>query len=308
MVRKVYFQTLPKGNAAGADVSRDNQFPIRVCYSSSDHITTGVNTNLIADNIEITVPDSWGSNTLNVESVVDAENNATSIFYVKPLADSFSINIIIKANGSIERYYKLRDKFLRAWGTGEFTIILESYDGHGGKQCVNGYLSSFAFEEFRSAHTLTAKATFTPTTPWFFEYANSIVSDGESQAKRFGDCEVVGGQFPSADGYSMIPCNFLEILNISNVGDLGFKFKCIDLADPMSLSSVYILPDDFESVPDNYTIISGYVYGWSAVSAGTRTMIGRIALPQGILAFGVDENAMVRNMHYSETYDMLYMT
>lgn len=311
MVRKVYFQTSIKGNSAGADTVRNNQFPIRVSYSDSDHTTTGVDTRLNSNNIEITVPDSWGSNTLNVESVVDTENNSTGIFYAKPLADSFSINIIIKANGSIERYYKLRDKFLRLWGTGEFTIILESYNGRGGKQCVNGYLSSFVFDEFRSSHNFTAKATFTPTTPWFFEYApsivaysdpNGIIGNGGNQAKRFGDCDVLGSQFHSSDGYSMISCNFIEILHISNVGDLGFKFHCIDLADPMELSSFYILPDDFESVPDSYTIIAGYVYAWS-----NGTQIGRIALPQGIASFGVDENAMVRDMHYSETYEVLQL-
>ena len=301
MVRKVYFQTLPKGNAAGFDPMNDSLFMVRFSYSNNNHTTTGVNTRLNSDNIEITVPDSWGSNTLNIESVVDAENNSTGIFYAKPLADSFSINIIIKANGSIERYYKLRDKFLRLWGTGEFTIILESYDGHGGKQCVNGYLSSFTFNEFRSSHNVTAKATFTPTTPWFFEYAGGTFNDGGVQLERFGDCDLLTGH-PTVDqeGYSMIPCNFFEMLYVENVGDLGFKFNCIDLADPMSSSYVYILPDDFESFPDTYRIISGYVYAWS-----NGTNIGRIALPQGIAAFGVDGNAMVRNLHYSETYNML---
>lgn len=301
MVRKVYFQTLPKGNAAGFDPLEEGQFMPRFSYSSSDHTTTGVGTKLDSNNIEITVPDSWGSNTLNIESVVDAENNSTGIFYAKPLADSFSINIIIKANGSIERYYKLRDKFLRLWGTGEFTIILESYDGHGGKQCVNGYLSSFTFDEFRSSHSVTAKATFTPTTPWFFEYASRTFHDGGVQLERFGDCELFKGHpIVDQEGYSMIPCNFFEILYIENVGDLGFKFNCVDLADPMSSSSVYILPDDFESVPDKYRLIAGYVYAWS-----NGTQIGRIALPKGISAFGVDGNAMVRNLHYSETYNVI---
>ena len=302
MVRKVYFQTLPKGNAAGADADSNVRILTRIKYSNSDH-TTGGGTKLDSNNIEITVPDSWGSNTLSVESVVDTENNATGMFYAKPLADSFSINVIIKANGNIERYYKLRDKFLRLWGTGEFTIILESYDGHGGKQCANGYLSSFVFDEFRSAHNVTAKATFTPTTPWFFEYANQILRDSTEidPIERFGDCDVLRGH-PLVDneGYSMISCNFFEVLRVSEVGDLGFKFNCIDLADPISSSSIYILPDDFESVPDSYTLIAGYVYAWA-----DSTLIGRVALPQGIVAFGMQPNAIVDSVHYSETYDAI---
>ena len=302
MVRKVYFQTLPKGNSAGYGSDGNYRVSARIKYSNSDH-TTGGGTKLDSNNIEVTVPDSWGSNTLSVESVVDVENNATGVFYAKPLADSFSINIIIKAKGSIERYYKLRDKFLRLWGTGEFTIILESYDGHGGKQCVNGYLSSFSFEEFRSSHNVTAKATFTPTTPWFFEYANPILrGGGETQTvERFGNCDVLRGN-PNVDseGYSMVSCNFFEVFKAREVGDLGFKFNCIDLSDPMSSSSVYILPDDFESIPDSYTIIAGYVYAWS-----NDTLIGRIALPQGIVAFGMQPDAIVQNVHYSETYNAI---
>lgn len=296
MVRQVYFQTIPKIGAAGAlsDINASGQ--ISVCYTTDQH-EKGGGTLLKAPNVEITVPDNWGGNTLVSKDVMDGDNNANGITYVEPMADSFSLNIIMKANGNINTYYKLRDQFLRLWGMGEFTVIIKTFDGQGGKQCVDGYISNFVFDEFRSGNDVSGSATFTPTTPWYFEFARP---DSEQFNRKFSECPVYNGT-PDIDseGYTMIQARFVEAYYIYNAGSMGFKFNSINIGDPLGAISTYILPDDFIETPTSYSIMSGYVYAKDEYS----NVIGRIALPKGVVAFGMDGNAIVRDLHYAETYD-----
>lgn len=296
MVRQVYFQAIPKIGAAGAlsDINVAGQ--LCICYTTDQH-ETGGGTVLKAPNVEITVPENWGGNTLVSKDVINSDNNANGITYVEPMADSFSLNIIMKANGNINTYYKLRDQFLRLWGMGEFTIIIETFDGQGGKQCVDGYISNFVFDEFRSGNDVSGSATFTPTTPWYFEFAGL---DSIQLNRKFSECPVYTGT-PDIDseGYTMIQAKFVEAYHIRNVGSMGFKFNSVNIGDPLGVLSTYILPDDFIETPTHYSIMAGYVYAKDESS----NVIGRIALPKGIVAFGMDGNAIVRNLHYAETYD-----
>lgn len=298
MVRQVYFQTIPKVGAAGAMSGINAGTQVRVGYTTDQH-ETGGGTLLKAPNVEITVPDNWGGNTLVSKDVMDSDNHANGITYVEPMADSFSLNIIMKANGNINTYYKLRDQFLRLWGMGEFTVIIKTSDDQGGKQCVNGYISNFVFDEFRSGNDVSGSATFTPTTPWYFEFAGP---DDKQFNRKFSDCPVYGGApKTNPEGYTMVQARFVEAYHIHNVGSMGFKFNSISLGDPLWTRSTYILPDDFVETPSSYLIMAGYVYAKDT----SGNVIGRIALPQGITAFGMDGNAIVDDLHYAETYDAL---
>lgn len=296
MVRQVYFQTIPKVGAAGAASDINASTQVRVGYTTDQH-EIGGGTLLKAPNVEITVPENWGGNTLVSKDVIDSDNNANGITYVEPMADSFSLNIIMKANGNINTYYKLRDQFLRLWGMGEFTVIIKTSDDQGGKQCVDGYISNFVFNEFRSGNDVSGSATFTPTTPWYFEFA---IPDGEQFNRKFSECPVYGGT-PDVDseGYTMIQARFVEAYHIHNVGSMGFKFNSINLGDPTGRRSTYIVPDDFFKTPTSYVIMNGYVYA----KGESDNFIGRIALPKGVIAFGMDGNAIVRDLHYAETYE-----
>lgn len=298
MVRKVKFKTSFTPLSSAGDPANGIHYNASASYTSRYH-SSGGGLNIEAPNIEVTVPDNWGGNTLSpVQQQQDSNNK---IGYFSPLGSPITMNIIIKAHGNIDNYYKLRDKFVRTWGTGLFTVNIITGNYHGGNQCIDGYFSSIDFDEFRSSNDVSGTAVFTPTTPWYFDYA-----DG-NESLPFGDCPVLGGK-PTIDseGYAMINTNFAEFRRIYPVKDegvaaSGIKIISANYDDPLHTDTTLILPEDIfhDGIATSCSLFGSYITTYDDNGAAIDQFD---ILPQGLLAIGLNPKTKVRRFHYSETY------
>lgn len=287
MARSVYFQTLQKNTGAGSFYSVSTGSSVK--YSADGLGMDGVGITPAAPNIQITVPDNWGGLT---QSPLSLEGSTVTSFTQK--ADNVSLNVNIMANGDIDRYYQLRDRFMRMWGAGEFTITVKSGDYHGGSQSVNGYLSSVSFDEFRSQSNVKCSATFVATSPWLFTYGTqSIVVD-----KKLGDLPTIKGPLSTTDG--ILKTSYLNITNIREAGVTGLTFYSDDLGNARSRLITRILPEDFDEFPSIYTIMDGVVYAYGEGSV----LLGTMTVPDGLIGFSADMNAKVEMVQYAEQYEI----
>lgn len=298
MVRNVRFKPVFRPTGAGGDASRAI-YSFSVSYTSRNH-SVGGGMDIEAPNIEVTVPDNWGANTLSIVQQKDSggDDSVTNGIYLSPLGEPITMNIIIKAHGNIDTYYKLRDRFVRMWGSGLFTVNIYTGKYHGGDQYIDGYFSSIDFDEFRTSNDVSGTAVFTPITPWYFEYAPG------KESLPFGDCPVIGGK-PRIDeeGYAMINCNFVEfrrIYPVSNASAPGIKVVSADPSDPLHVNIDHILPEDILGVTATSCSLCGsYITTYDDNGA---TVDRFDLLPRGVLGFGLDPKTEVRYFHYAETY------
>ena len=299
MVRKVSFRPAYRVNGAGGDAGY-KIYTFSASYTSSNH-SAGGGMSVEAPNIEVTVPDNWGGNTLSIEQQRAShwDDSLTNGTYMSPLASPITMNIIIKAHGNIDTYYKLRDRFVRMWGSGIFAVNIFTGNYHGGSQSVDGYFSSIDFDEFRTSNDISGTAVFTPITPWYFEYANTI------ERLPFGDCPVLGGK-PRIDeeGYAILNCNFVEfrrIYPLENTKALGIKIISADPSDPLHIQVDHVLPVDIfgGGIAKSCSLCGSYIttYDDNGVAVDQFDL-----LPKGILGIGLDPRTKVRYLHYSETY------
>ena len=97
MVRKVRFKPVFRPTGAGADSSRA-VYSFTASYTSRNH-SVGGGMDIMAPNIEVTVPDNWGANTLAIVQQKDSggDDSVTNGIYLSPLGEPITMNIIIKA-------------------------------------------------------------------------------------------------------------------------------------------------------------------------------------------------------------------
>ena len=286
MARSVYFTTLQKNTGAGSfnPIAIGSVVP----YSANELGDNGVGIQPVAPNIQITVPENWGGSN---QSPSTQEGSIVTSYSQK--AENISLNVNIMANGDINRYYQLRDRFMRMWGAGEFTLTVSSGSYHGGKQSVNGYLSTISFDEFRSQDNVKCAATFVPTSPWFFTYgAPSIVVDN-----KLGDLPTINGPLSSTDG--ILKTSYMNITRISGAGVEGLTFYSDDLGNARSMVTTRILPDDFDSFPTMYTIMDGTIYAYD-----DSLLIGTMTVPDGLIGFKANMGARVEMVQYAERYEI----
>lgn len=297
MVRKVKFKTAFRALATAGDYGGRIHYNTSASYTSYNH-SSGGGLSIESPNIEVTVPDNWGGNTL---SPVQQPDHDDKIGYLSPLGSSITMNIIIKAHGNIDNYYKLRDRFVRTWGAGIFTVNIFTGLYHGGEQYIDGYFSSIDFDEFRSPNDVSGTAVFTPITPWYFEYA-----DGRD-SQPFGNCPVIGGKPKiDKDGYAMINTNFAEFRRIYPVKDegtfaSGIKIISAKYNDPLHTDTDLILPEDIfhGGIATSCSLVDTYLTTYDDNGA----VIDQFdILPKGLLAIGLNPKTKVRRFHYAETY------
>lgn len=300
MVRKVIFQNIFRLVGAGSDPASEKMFAAAIPYTSDNH-SAGGGLSIAAPNIEITVPDNWGANTLSMIQN-EGDSGTSNISSLVPLGDAITMNIVIKAHGNINTYYRLRDMFVRTWGTGVFTVNIQTGDYYGGNQFIDGYFSSIEFDEFRSSNDVSGTGVFTPITPWYFQYGKF------NETLRFGDCPVFSGK-PKIDseGYAMINTNFISAITINlkkSDNPSGIKIISADYADPIKVHYTHILPEDiFPGDSGSCSILDSQLYARDEHGLLTTSL----ELPTGILAFGLNPNATVKLFHYSEKYTMADM-
>lgn len=299
MVRIVRFKPAFRVNGAGGDAGLAI-YSFAATYTSRNHSAGGGMT-VEAPNIEVTVPDNWGGNTLSIAQqhlINENDNFPLHGTYMSPLASSITMNIIIKAHGNIDTYYKLRDRFVRMWGSGIFTVNIFTGNYHGGNQYVDGYFSSIDFSEFRTSNDVSGTAVFTPITPWYFEYSNG------DERLPFGDCPVLGGK-PRIDGegYAILNCNFVEFRRIYPVKGAkadGIKIISADPSDPLHINVENIMSIDIGlNNIASCSLCGSYIttYDDNGVVVNQFDL-----LPKGLLGIGLDPRTKVRFLHYSETY------
>lgn len=304
MVRKVRLQTIVRPIGAGNDVAANTLLGRSVSYTSDDH-SAGGGLSIEAPNIEITVPDNWGANTLSMAQQTNvSDTDSPRASYLTPLGEPITMNIVIKAHGNIDTYYQLRDKFTRTWGNGLFTLNVKTGKYHGGDQFIDGYFSSIDFDEFRTANDISGTAVFTPTTPWYFQYGDMSDVGG----LPFGDCPVFRGKpIIDTEGYAMINTNFVAARKIflKNTGSpLGIKIIHADYSDPLHVVTTHILPEDIfqDDLAESCSLVDSCL---TTYNNDGQVVDNFDLLPAGILAFGLNPNARVELFHYAETYSIM---
>ena len=294
MVRQVRFQTLLRPSATGS-LSGTSSVGMRVSYTHDVHgqnLTDKDYLMLKAPNIEITVPDNWGGSTLSRENVEEGEN----FNHYNEIGDSIELNIIFMANGNIDKYYQLRDRFMRTWESGEFTLNLYTGNYHGGDQYVNGYLSNISFEEFRTNSNVIGHATFTPTSPWFFQYGFY----GNETGLAWGSCPTIYGTIGSRGNGTTLKTNYIAASTITNIGD-GMVFISTNYNDPQRTWKTTVTADDFDTAPSYYEISDGFIYAYDK----TIGLIGTMSIPDGLISVSMPSDAKVFMLQYAEQYSVL---
>lgn len=312
MVRQVYFRSIAKPAGAGAYGAQGiTGYMDNVLYTSPDH-SLGGDIMLHSPNVEITVPENWGASTQSMVEESDDAVDEVAITqrigtYYTQLGDPIDLNILFKSHGNIDTYYKLRDRFQRLWGAGEFTLIIKTGDYHGGKQCINGYISSFTFDEFRSQNDVIGTATFTPITPWFFTYGNS-----PSVLVPFEKCPTIGGTaVPTDDGFYMINTRYVGAyrirIPITDKDTPLFKFNHVNTGDPMDWQTSIYNYQFFDTVAhvehtatniDSFSIYNNTIYARDVNS----NIITSLTMPSGLLGFGLPAGSQVGLFDYAEAY------
>lgn len=299
MVRKVFFRTLISPMSAGHSDNQTNERTF--LYTAEQHGAHGSGLSLVSPNIEITVPDTWGGTTLSMQKVEKGAGH-----YFTALAENISLNVLFMAGGDINKYYQLRDRFARMWGSGEFELGIKTGDYHGGMQWVKGYLSDISFDEFRTNSDVRATATFVPTTPWYFAYSQW------GKMLPLSSLPLISGEAGDFAGVgTVINCNFFECERI--VGATGFAFRSIDKANPHYLTEIDVNPADFSQTPDYYAILNNMCYGfvypngapaeWNPEIIDTSISVGEIALPDPITSVAIlGAGVTVSTLRYGETY------
>lgn len=299
MVRKVFFRTLISPMSAGHSDNQTNERTF--LYTAEQHGAHGSGLSLVSPNIEITVPDTWGGTTLSMQKVEKGAGH-----YFTALAENISLNVLFMAGGDINKYYQLRDRFARMWGSGEFELGIKTGDYHGGMQWVKGYLSDISFDEFRTNSDVKATATFVPTTPWYFAYSQW------GKMLPLSSLPLISGEAGDTAGVgTIINCNFFECERI--VGATGFAFRSIDKANPHYLTEIDVNPSDFSQTPDYYAILNNMCYGfaypngapgeWNPEIIDTSISVGEIALPDPITSVAIlGAGVTVSTLRYGETY------
>lgn len=299
MVRKVFFRTLIEPMSAGHTDNQTNEQTF--LYTAERHGAHGVGLSLASPNVEITVPDTWGGTTLSMQKIEKGAGH-----YFTALAENISLNILFMAGGDINKYYQLRDRFARMWGSGEFELGIKTGDYHGGMQWVKGYLSTISFNEFRTNSDVKATATFVPTTPWYFSYSQW------GKMLPLSSLPLISGEAGDTAGVgTVINCNFFECERI--VGAKGFAFRSIDKANQHYLSEVDVNPSDYSQTPDYYQILNGVCYGfvypdglpaeWNPEIIDNSISVGEIALPDPITSVAIlGSGVTVSTLRYGETY------
>lgn len=299
MVRKVFFRTLISPMSAGHSDNQTNERTF--LYTAERHGVHGSGLSLVSPNVEITVPDTWGGTTLSMQKVDKGAGH-----YFTAVAENISLNVLFMAGGDITKYYQLRDRFARMWGTGEFELGIYTGDYHGGMQWVKGYLSEISFNEFRTNSDVKATATFVPTTPWYFTYSQW------GKMLPLSSLPLISGEAGDTAGVgTIINCNFFECERI--VGATGFSFRSIDKANQHYLSEVDVQPADFAQTPDYYAILNNMCYGfvypngapaeWDPEIIDNSISVGEIALPDPITSVAIlGSGVTVSTLRYGETY------
>lgn len=299
MVRKVFFRTLISPMSAGHSDNQTNERTF--LYTAEQHGAHGSGLSLVSPNIEITVPDTWGGTTLAMQKVEKGAGH-----YFTALAENISLNILFMAGGDINKYYRLRDRFARMWGSGEFELGIKTGDYHGGMQWVKGYLSDISFNEFRTNSDVRATATFVPTTPWYFTYSQW------GKMLPLSSLPLISGEAGDTAGVgTIINCNFFECERI--VGAAGFAFRSVDKANPHYLTEIDVNPADFSQTPDYYAVLNNMCYGfvypngapgeWDPELIDTSVSVGEIALPDPITSVAIlGSGVTVSTLRYGETY------
>lgn len=299
MVRKVFFRTLIEPMSAGYNTNLTSERTF--LYTAEQHGAHGSGLSLVSPNIEITVPDTWGGTTLSMQKVDKGVGH-----YFTALADNISLNILFMAGGNINKYYQLRDRFARMWGSGEFELGIQTGDYHGGMQWVKGYLSTISFNEFRTNSDVKATATFVPTTPWYFTYSQW------NKLLPLSSLPLVSGEAgDSAGAGTTINCNFFECTRI--VGAKGLVFRSIDKSNQHYMTEVDVHPSDYSKTPDYYQILNGMCYGFvrpAGSQAGSdptliddSISVGEIALPSPLTSVSIlGSGVTVGTLRYGETY------
>lgn len=299
MVRKVFFRTLIEPMSAGYNTNLTSERTF--LYTAEQHGAHGSGLSLVSPNIEITVPDTWGGTTLSMQKVDKGVGH-----YFTALADNISLNILFMAGGNINKYYQLRDRFARMWGSGEFELGIQTGDYHGGMQWVKGYLSTISFNEFRTNSDVKATATFVPTTPWYFTYSQW------DKLLPLSSLPLVSGEAgDSAGAGTTINCNFFECTRI--VGAKGLVFRSIDKSNQHYMTEVDVHPSDYSKTPDYYQILNGMCYGFvrpAGSQAGSdptliddSISVGEIALPSPLTSVSIlGSGVTVGTLRYGETY------
>ena len=299
MVRKVFFRTLISPMSAGHSDNQTNERTF--LYTAEQHGAHGSGLSLESPNIEITVPDTWGGTTLSMQKVEKGAGH-----YFTALAENITLNILFMAGGDINKYYQLRDRFARMWGSGEFELGIKTGDYHGGMQWVKGYLSDISFNEFRTNSDVKATATFVPTTPWYFAYSQW------GKMLPLSSLPLISGEAGDTAGVgTIINCNFFECERI--VGATGFAFRSIDKANSHYLTEIDVNPADFSQTPDYYAVLNNMCYGfvypgglpgeWDPELIDNSISVGEIALPDPITSVAIlGSGVTVSTLRYGETY------
>lgn len=299
MVRKVFFRTLIEPMSAGYYLNETSEQTF--LYTAEQHGAHGSGLSLVSPNVEITVPDTWGGTTLSMQKIDKGVGH-----YFTALAENISLNLLFMAGGDINKYYQLRDRFTRMWGTGEFELGIKTGDYHGGMQWVKGYLSTISFNEFRTNSDVKAVATFVPTTPWYFTYSQW------DKLLPLNRLPLLRGEAGDTGGVgTTINCNFFECERI--VGANGLVFSSIDKANQHYMTEVEVHPSDYSKTPDYYQVLNGMCYGFvhpaGSQSASDPSIIddsisvGEVALPDPLTAVTIlGSGVTVSTLRYSETY------
>lgn len=298
-VRKITFLTSYKAISAGSGI--DTVGGLNASFSANVLGEHGAdNIDICAPNIQITVPDNWGD---SVQSPVAEEDGGISSF--KQTASSFDLTVIFKADGDIKKYYQLFDGFTRTWANGLFTIEVNTGSFHGGKQYVDGYISNMTHDEFRTNADVFGKATFVPTSSWYFKFGN------DSDSVKFGDCPLNNGKTVSTvSGVKGIPTSLFEVQNLQNLSAAGIKFYCADPGDSFFETTFTIAPNDFAKspAPVHYDIVDGIMYGHGAQD-GTDSdgsplfpSSGQVALPKYMTGVTMNADATAKSFKYCEQY------
>lgn len=290
MARRIRFETMRRKGTSGQDATTSSAgyFVKSYLYTADNHdINTDPNDlRLDFNNIEIMATDrALGESSQSVSSSGD-DNQSASI--LEQVVGNISLDILFKSGRNMEKYYKLRDRFINLWGKGMFTLNIHVGNFHGGDMYVDGYLSAIQYKE-NTDNVVNMSATFTPISPLYFIYGGPTNSP-------WLQCPTISGTV--ADKNGMINTNYIEASSISDVGADGFHFKFGDGSDPMVINEDYITADDFAEEPDYYSIVAGILYAYSNANG----LIGTINIPKNLLAFGMSSSANVQYFRYAERY------